>query len=155
MTLFVIRTSPFCSLQTDQNDNCVIRRISLPTGVVTTLAGSVGVTGSADGIGTAASFSFAVAIAIDASGTFALIVSVWSTLSRPHSFDPPTHEMKPSDRSTRSTASFAASPSPLELLLRLLVQQVLLELPMGLVQRQSFRIPQAWPSTLRGRLSLL
>jgi sugar lactone lactonase YvrE len=49
------------------NDNHVIRKIT-PAGVVTTVAGSSGVRGSANGTGTAATFSNPYNIAVDASG---------------------------------------------------------------------------------------
>ena len=47
--------------------NQVIRKIS-PAGVVTTLAGMVGVTGTSNGTGTAARFNGPVALAVDSSG---------------------------------------------------------------------------------------
>lgn len=47
----------------------VIRRIDLATGAVTTLAGQAGVSGFADGIGTAARFAEPYGVAIDAAGT--------------------------------------------------------------------------------------
>ena len=55
--------------------NSLIRRIDLSSGLVATVAGTSGVTGSANGLGTAASFSFPTSVAIDATLTFALIVS--------------------------------------------------------------------------------
>jgi hypothetical protein len=48
--------------------NRVIRKVVVSTGAVTTLAGSVGVVGKADGTGTAATFSNPVGIAVDSSG---------------------------------------------------------------------------------------
>jgi sugar lactone lactonase YvrE len=48
--------------------NCTIRRIT-PAGFVTTLAGVAGVTGSADGTGSAASFWWPVGIVADSEGT--------------------------------------------------------------------------------------
>jgi sugar lactone lactonase YvrE len=47
--------------------NCLVRKIT-PAGVVTTLAGTVGVTGSANGSGTAASFNDPYSVAVDSSG---------------------------------------------------------------------------------------
>lgn len=55
----------------------LIRRVSLPTGIVTTLAGGA-TSGRADGVGVAATFYSPEGIAVDASGTFALVVRVES-----------------------------------------------------------------------------
>lgn len=52
----------------------VIRRINVTSAQVTTLAGTPFVVGAADGIGTAASFNAPYGIAIDATGTVALVV---------------------------------------------------------------------------------
>ncbi|MCU0292623.1 MAG: hypothetical protein MUF10_11650, partial [Thermoanaerobaculaceae bacterium] len=48
--------------------NHTIRRIVVATGEVTTLAGTAGSSGSADGIGAAARFSFPYGVAVDGSG---------------------------------------------------------------------------------------
>lgn len=53
----------------DSTDNTV-RKIVIATGVVTTLAGSAGVTGHADGIGTAASFYHPYGIATDGTNLY-------------------------------------------------------------------------------------
>ena len=55
--------------------NCLIRRIVISSGLVSTLAGTSGASGSADGLGTAASFNTPLGVAMDAAGTVALIVS--------------------------------------------------------------------------------
>jgi len=49
------------------SSNCTIRKIT-PTGTVSTLAGSPGVTGSADGVGNAARFSLPLGVAVDPAG---------------------------------------------------------------------------------------
>ena len=54
--------------------NHMLRRIRLSTAVVTTVAGTAGVSGSTDGIGTAASFNFPSGITMDAAGTMVLVV---------------------------------------------------------------------------------
>ena len=63
-----------CLLQSDM-DNHLVRLINVSTGTVTTLAGS-GYTGYADGQGSEASFYQPVGAAVDATGTYALIVRV-------------------------------------------------------------------------------
>lgn len=62
-------------MQADR-DNVVLRHINLSTSVVSTVAGSVGTTGYQDGAATSAKFNGPSGIAMDAAGTFALIVSV-------------------------------------------------------------------------------
>lgn len=61
-------------MQTDRQAH-LIRRVLVSSGAVTTLAGQRGVFGSADGPGVSATFSIPSGIAMDAAGTFALIVS--------------------------------------------------------------------------------
>ena len=56
------------------HNNHLIRRIDISTSLVSTLAGTGGV-GSADGLGTTASFYGPSSVAMNAEGTFALIVS--------------------------------------------------------------------------------
>jgi sugar lactone lactonase YvrE len=50
----------------DSGNNTI--RVITPAGVVTTLAGTAGVRGAADGAGTAATFAFPTAVAVDSSG---------------------------------------------------------------------------------------
>jgi len=57
------------------SDNAVVRRVELPSGVTSTIAGAAGVIGGADGQGSAASFTGPHPIAMNALGTFALVVS--------------------------------------------------------------------------------
>ena len=54
--------------------NHLIRLLVLSSGVVSTLAGQAGSTGSTNGIGTNARFNFPRGIALDAAGTFAVVV---------------------------------------------------------------------------------
>ena len=54
--------------------NHLIRRISLPSGVVSTLAGQALSIGSTNGVATNARFSRPYGIALDAAGTFAVVV---------------------------------------------------------------------------------
>jgi DNA-binding beta-propeller fold protein YncE len=61
---------------TDSN-NCTIRKIVIATGVVTTIAGS-GLSGSADGTGIAASFSYLQGIIIDSTGTNLYVADSWN-----------------------------------------------------------------------------
>ena len=61
-------------MQADR-DNHLVRRIDLSLGLVSTLAGTSGVSGSANGAGTAALFFRPSGVAMDAAGTVALVVS--------------------------------------------------------------------------------
>ena len=54
--------------------NHLLRRLVLSSGVVSTLAGQAGSAGSANGIGTNARFTNPFGIALDAAGTFAVVV---------------------------------------------------------------------------------
>ncbi|KAB8142311.1 hypothetical protein F8S13_15100 [Chloroflexia bacterium SDU3-3] len=54
-------------------DNHAIRRIDLTSGAVTTVAGSPGTSGSADGVGAAARFSSPRGVALAADASFALV----------------------------------------------------------------------------------
>ena len=62
------------SLKADYG-NHLIRRIDLTSGLVSTLAGTSGVTGSSNGLGTAAAFNNPLYVSMDAAGTFTLVVS--------------------------------------------------------------------------------
>jgi sugar lactone lactonase YvrE len=61
--------------------NNTIRRIT-PAGVVTTLAGKAGVTGNADGTGSAASFDNPTDVAIDSTGNLYVPDALNSTIRR-------------------------------------------------------------------------
>ena len=65
-----------CSLQTiilPQNQR--IRRVDIAARIVATIAGTVGTSGYADGLGTSVRFNGPQAIAVDESGSVALVVS--------------------------------------------------------------------------------
>ena len=71
--------SPFSAFpfsQADRKDHAV-RRIDIPSGVVTTITGSRGNSGYADGAFTTAKFSYLWGIAMNAAGTVALVVRSW------------------------------------------------------------------------------
>jgi len=65
-------TSPY-TMQSDYA-NHLIRLLVLSSGVVSTLAGQAGSLGSTNGIGTNAKFNYPTGIALDAAGTFAVVV---------------------------------------------------------------------------------
>ncbi|HEY6454246.1 MAG TPA: SMP-30/gluconolactonase/LRE family protein [Steroidobacteraceae bacterium] len=60
--------SAAANLYIGDTHNQLIRRVTLPGGVVTTVAGAVGVAGHADGTGTAAQFALPFGVAVDPSG---------------------------------------------------------------------------------------
>jgi hypothetical protein len=62
--------------------NHTIRKIVIATGVVTTFAGTVGVSGTADGTGTAASFNRPEDIAFDTSGNMYVADSLNNTIRK-------------------------------------------------------------------------
>ncbi|HUB08295.1 MAG TPA: hypothetical protein VMB50_14910, partial [Myxococcales bacterium] len=68
------------NLYVADSGNQVIRKIVVSTGVVTTLAGTEGVTGSADGTGTAASFDTPNGVAWDGAGNLLVADSDNSTI---------------------------------------------------------------------------
>jgi hypothetical protein len=58
-------------------DSSRVRRVEIPSGAVSTVAGRTGVTTApVDGIGSSATFAVASAVALDAAGTFAIVVRV-------------------------------------------------------------------------------
>ncbi len=62
--------------------NHTLRKIVLSTGEVTTLAGTVGTSGSADGTGTAASFNYPAGLAADGSGNLYMADSSNQTIRK-------------------------------------------------------------------------
>ncbi|HSN74476.1 MAG TPA: hypothetical protein VL334_05185 [Anaerolineae bacterium] len=58
--------------------NYTIRRVDVATAEVTTLAGSPGQAGSADGVGSAARFNVATGIAVSPDGSYALVADTWN-----------------------------------------------------------------------------
>ena len=62
-----------CTMQVE-NGNHLIRRLVLSSGVVSPLAGLAGSIGSTNGVGTNARFTSPIGIALDAAGTFAVVV---------------------------------------------------------------------------------
>jgi len=76
----VDRTGSF-ALFTDDGNN-LIRYYTISTGAVTTLAGKAGVAGTADGTGSAATFSWPHYVTLDLAGSIALVTDFNSHLLR-------------------------------------------------------------------------
>jgi sugar lactone lactonase YvrE len=62
--------------------NHTLRALAVATGAVTTLAGSAGLPGSADGVGSAAGFRYPRGLALSADGTIALVADFSNNLVR-------------------------------------------------------------------------
>ena len=69
------------NLYVADSGNNTIRKIS-PAGIVTTLAGTAGIQGSADGLGSAASFNFPCGVAVDLAGNVFVTDSANSTIRK-------------------------------------------------------------------------
>jgi len=65
----------------DRN-NCTVRKIVAATGVVTTLAGTPGVVGYADGVGPGARFAFPDSLAVDSAGTTVYVADTYNHVVR-------------------------------------------------------------------------
>jgi len=78
--------------------NNTIRRIELPSGVVTTVAGLAGQSGTADGVGSAARFASPYGIAVDANGTTVFVA------------DTTNHTIRRIDVATRTVTTLAGQP---------------------------------------------
>jgi uncharacterized repeat protein (TIGR01451 family) len=65
----------------DRN-NCTIRKIVAATGVVTTLAGTAGVVGYADGTGAGAQFAYPESVAVDSAGTTLYVADTYNQVVR-------------------------------------------------------------------------
>lgn len=63
-------TTDGTSLYVADRNNLTVRKVVIATGVVTTIAGSTGVTGSADGVGTAALFAGPIGITTDGTNLY-------------------------------------------------------------------------------------
>ncbi len=63
-------TTDGINLYVADNGNSTIRKTAIPTGAVTTVAGSAGVIGSADGTGTAAIFNYPIGISTDGTNLY-------------------------------------------------------------------------------------
>jgi hypothetical protein len=71
------RANALAVLQNEQNGH-VIKSINLTSGAITLVAGRQGVGNFSDGIGTLATFYFPLGVAMNAAGTYAIVVSGWS-----------------------------------------------------------------------------
>ena len=90
------------SLYVGDVDNNTIRKIDLATGMVSTVAGQVGVVGNADGVGTAATFNKPKQLAWDAAGGRLLIVDSLNTSVRAY---------RASDGNVTTLATFSQQPN--------------------------------------------
>jgi sugar lactone lactonase YvrE len=90
------------SLYVADTDNATIRRIVLATGAVTTLAGTAGVVGNADGVGAAASFHAPKMIASDGAGGHLYVVDTGNASIR---------VVATADGTVTTRATFAVTPT--------------------------------------------
>ena len=63
-------------------NNCTVRKIVAATGAVTTLAGTAGVVGYADGTGPGARFAYPDSVAVDSAGTTVYVADTYNQVVR-------------------------------------------------------------------------
>ena len=112
-----VRTDSAGNVYVADASNHLIRRIA-PTGIVNTLAGLAGVSGTADGIGTAARFNAPSNAAPDASGNICIVDTNSHTLRKSAPSAAPSFQTQPSSHATVVTqnttfpVTVSANPAP-------------------------------------------